>query len=78
MPHPRGGVRHPAPRTKGECHEAIDIACCITVRRTGLRGAAAAKKAKADETAKQAAELLVKAQDRAVQNYKRNQSTKSQ
>lgn len=35
--------------------------------------AAAAKKAKADEAAKQAAELLAKAQDRAVENYRRNQ-----
>lgn len=35
--------------------------------------AAEAKKAKADEAAKQAAQLLAKAQDRAVENYKRNQ-----
>lgn len=40
--------------------------------------AAAAKKAKADEASKQAAELLAKAQDRAVQNYRHNQSTKGQ
>lgn len=35
--------------------------------------AAAAKKVKADEAAKQAAELLAKAQDRAVENYRHNQ-----
>ena len=40
--------------------------------------AAAAKKAKADEAAKQAAELLTKAQDRAVQNYRQHQGTKGQ
>lgn len=40
--------------------------------------AAAAKKAKADEAAKQAKELLAREQDRAVENYKRNQSAKGQ
>ena len=34
--------------------------------------AAAAKKAQADAQSKQAAELLAKAQDRAVENYRRN------
>lgn len=37
--------------------------------------AAAAKKAKADEAAKHAAELLARAQDRAVENYRQNQQT---
>ena len=39
------------------------------------KAAAEAKKAKAAEAAKRDGELLAKAQDRAVENYKRNQQS---
>lgn len=41
------------------------------------QAAAEAAKAKAEETKKKDAELLAKYQDRAVENYKRNQQAKS-
>ena len=65
---------------------ALLLALCIAVPAGAAlpppsaeeKAAAEAKKAKAAEAAKRDAELLARAQDRAVDNYKRNQQAKGQ